>query len=63
MLDARELARIALRYDTAMSRAMLRALGVAMRPRPAPREAWRRPDPLEGIGWCFRNYGSPMDWH
>ena len=31
-----ELARIALRYDTAMSRAMLRALGVPV-PHPLPR--------------------------
>lgn len=54
-----ELARIALRYDTAMSRAMLRACGVpAFEPRRegVPVEV-RDPD----IAWCFANHGSPMD--
>ena len=41
MLDA------ALRYDTAMSRAMLRALGPDARRYRAMR-------------WCFENHGSPM---
>lgn len=44
-----DLARIALRYDTAMSRAMLRALGVPVphrRPRPG---AIARVDRYEGI--------------
>lgn len=57
-----EMARIALRYDTSMSRAMLRALGVDV-PEPAPAvgtiaRADRRYD---GIAWCFANHGSPMD--
>jgi len=43
-----ELARIALRYDTALSRAMLRALGVPVPPRP----------PMEGvIVWVDRYRG------
>lgn len=63
MPSRKDLARIALRYDTAMSRAMLRALGVPV-PEPAPAvgtiaRADRRYD---GMGWCFRNLGSPMDF-
>ena len=59
--------RCALRYDTAMSRAMLRALG-----REVP-ETSRRPCPVARVGaaardarryramrWCFENHGSPM---
>lgn len=58
---------VALRYDTAMSRAMLRALG-----HDAP-ETRRSPCPVVRVGatardarryramrWCFRNFGSPM---
>ena len=62
MVSRHELASIALRYDTAMSRAMLRALGVPV-PRvrhyaePVPAEDATDPDVL----WCFRNHGSPMD--
>lgn len=57
-----ELAMIALRYRTSMSRAMLRALGIPV-PAPAPAvgtiaRADRRYD---GIMWCFENHGSPMD--
>lgn len=57
-----ELAEIALRHDTAMSRAMLRALGIPV-PEPAPAvgaivRADRRYD---GLAWCFANHGSPMD--
>ena len=59
---------IALRYDTAMSRAMLRALGrdaPCVRPRACPAvrvgheasEARRYRDLMA----CFRNHGSPMD--
>ena len=56
-----ELAAIALRYDTSMSRAMLRALGLEPRePAPAARTIVGI-DRYEGIGWCFRNNGSPMD--
>ena len=62
MVTTDVLASIALRYDTAMSRAMLRALGVPV-PKvrfyatPAPAEDVTDPDVL----WCFRNNGSPMD--
>lgn len=62
MLTRKVLASIALRYDTAMSRAMLRALEVPV-PRvrhycaPAPAEDATDPDVL----WCFANHGSPMD--
>lgn len=54
-------ARIALRYDTAMSRAMLRALGI-----PAQARVPSSPVivPVDGSGdyaWAFANHGSPMD--
>lgn len=58
------MARIALRHDTTMSLAMLRALGVAARPRrrrAAP--ALRAVDRYAGIEECFRNPTSPMDWN
>ena len=52
-----------MRHDTAMSRAMLRALGV---PAPEPssrieegqRGAWR----YRGMRSCMANRRSPMDW-
>lgn len=58
-----DLVRMAMRHDTAMSRAMLRALGV---PAPEPssrieegqRGAWR----YRGMRSCMRNARSPMDW-
>lgn len=53
-----EMAEIAMRYDTALSRAMLKALGVARR---AKGRASARLDAYKGIGWCFVNHGSPMD--
>lgn len=61
-----EMALIARRYDTLMSRAMLRALGEPPphRLRRAPR-AQRRPvrdARFDGIEECFRNPTSPMDW-
>lgn len=49
-----ELARIALRYDTAMSRAMLRALGVPIPHRARPGTI-ARVDRLEGMRECFEN--------
>ena len=49
-----ELARIALRYDTAMSRAMLRALGVQVPHRARPGTI-ARVDRLEGMRECFAN--------
>lgn len=56
MLDRGELARIALRHDTTMARALLRALGISQRPRPrrtrgGAEGAWR----YDGAGECFRN--------
>ena len=62
MLPRRVLESIALRYDTLMSRAMLRALGVTVR-----RERRCLPVRLaesmryEGMDECFRNERSPMD--
>lgn len=58
-----DLVRMAMRHDTAVSRAMLRALGV---PAPEPssrieegqRGAWR----YRGMRSCMRNSHSPMDW-
>lgn len=50
---------IALRYDTSMSRAMLRALSAQPR-RPVPRASSRR-DAYRGLSECFRNRKSPMD--
>ena len=64
MVTCTEMAEIAMDYDTAMSCAMLRALGVS-RTRPPRRRAKRpqqwRPDPYDGIAECFRNPSSPMD--
>lgn len=60
MVDRREMRRIALRYDTAMSRAMLRALGcrhvrrLAGKPGMRPRLA---ADPYEGLREAFMNRG------
>ena len=56
-----ELETIALRYDTSMSRAMLRALGLpAPDPAPAPGTIVRA-DRYDDLMWCFENHGSPMD--
>lgn len=60
MVSRSEMARIALRHDTAMSLAMLRALGVSERPRRRCTRAPRR-DPYDGIAELFANHGSPMD--
>lgn len=56
-----ELAEIALRYRTSMSRAMLRALGLRPREPAPPAGTVVSVDRYEGIDWCFRNHGSPMD--
>ena len=62
-LTRADLVRIAMRHDTAMSRAMLRALGVPA-PEPASRVedrrrgAWR----YRGVRSCMANRRSPMDW-
>lgn len=52
-----------MRYDTLMSRAMLRALGVAIKPE---RSALSKACPklvrdakYDGMRWCFENHGSP----
>lgn len=63
-MTRRELAEIALRYDTVMSRAMLDALGVMPRPRPAYMRRGGHgalPGVYDGLMWCFENHGSPMD--
>ena len=63
MLTRKVLASIALRYDTLMSRAMLRALGVAARPeggavpKPCAKRVWDAK--YRGLRWCFENHGSP----
>ena len=51
-MDRDQLARIALRYDTAMSRAMLRALGI---PVPERRNGSVRSDRYAGMRECFEN--------
>lgn len=61
-MSRQELARIALRYDTSMSRAMLRALGVpAPEPAPAVGTITWADRCYDGLMWCFENHGSPMD--
>lgn len=63
MLTRKVLASIVRRYDTLMSRAMLRALGVVVRPevgtvlKPCAKRV--RDARYEGMRWCFENHGSP----
>lgn len=63
MLTRKVIASIARRYDTAMSRAMLRALGVVVRPedgavpKPCARRVWDAR--YQDMRWCFENHGSP----
>ena len=63
MLTRKVLASIARRYDTLMSRAMLRALGVVVRPegvavpKPCAKRLWDAK--YQGMRWCFENHGSP----
>lgn len=52
--------RAALRCETAMSRAMLRACGVPV-PRRRRMGSVVRADEYDGIAECFANHGSPMD--
>lgn len=63
MLPLRVIESIALRYDTVMSRAMLRALGVVVRPEggavPKPCAKLMHDAKYEGMRWCFENHGSP----
>ena len=52
--------RIARRYDTLMSRAMLKACGY---PVGVAVGSWHaEPKADDEIAWCFANHGSPMDW-
>lgn len=61
MVPRDELSAIARRYDTAMSRAMLRALGLPV-PRVIRRGVPTRVEEVDAdIRWCFENHGSPMD--
>lgn len=56
MLDREELGRIALRHDTNMALALLRALGISRRPRPRrARGGLADARRYEGVGECFRN--------
>ena len=63
MLTRKVLASIARRSDTATSRAMLRALGVVVRPeggavpKPCAKRLWDAK--YQGMRWCFENHGSP----
>lgn len=63
MLTRKVLASIARRYDTLMSRAMLRVLGVAARSegeaslKPCAKRV--RDARYQGMRWCFENHGSP----
>ena len=53
-MDNDHIARIALRYDTAMSRAMLRALGIPVPERKPKRGQIVRVDKYAGIEDCRR---------
>ena len=69
MVTRADLLRIARRYDTLMSHAMMRALGY--RGVPGNHRRHRRRGGGErdaqdarrysGMAWCFANHGSPMD--
>lgn len=63
MLPLRVIESIAMLYDTLMSRAMLRALGVVVRPeaRAVPKACAKlvRDAKYEGMRWCFENHWSP----
>ncbi len=68
MLAHKELLRIARRYDTVMSQALLRALGYERllrchrrrRHGGGARRAIER-SRYSGMAWCFANHDSPMD--
>lgn len=63
MLPLRVIESIALRYDTLMSRAMLRALGVVVGPEggavPKAFAKRVRDAKYDGMRWCFENHDSP----
>lgn len=61
MVSRLQMAKIALRYTTAMSAAMLRALGVGGTIAARPRHGHLGRGTYEGVPWCFRNERSPMD--
>lgn len=61
MVTVEYMVRAALRCDTVMSRAMLRACGVPV-PRSRPRPgAIVRVGAYDAVAECFANHGSPMD--
>lgn len=61
MVTVEYMIRAALRWDTAMSRAMLRACGVPV-PHARPRVgSIARVAELDGLAECFANHGTPMD--
>lgn len=70
MLAHKELLRIARRYDTLMSHAMMRALGYQGAPGNHRRRRKRGGGEREaaerakyaGVRRCFRNIVSPLDW-
>ena len=65
MVSRERMAEIARRYDTVMSRAMLRALGVAPSRHGGHRQgrgnAYKRLDArrYRAMKWCFENHDSP----
>lgn len=60
MVTTEYIVRAALRFDTAVSRAFLRACGV---PVPPPRMVGCvvSVETAREMRWCFANHGSPMD--
>lgn len=61
MVTVDYMVRAALRRDTVMSRAMLRACGVPV-PRSFPRPgSIVEVEAYAGLAECFANHGSPMD--
>lgn len=60
MVSIGYMVRAALRCDTALSRAMLRACGVPV-PRRYRTGSVALVDECDGIAECFANHGSPMD--
>lgn len=61
MVSIERMIRAALRKDNAMSRAMLRACGVAVPHRLPPVGSVVRVDAYDGVMECFANRESPMD--
>ena len=51
----------ALRCDTVMSRAFLRALGIPVSYKYRGESIFPT-ERIDDIEWCFENHGSPMDW-